>query len=61
MFLPKPIADSFKETIASKDLLKDALGGSRFGKATLGALDHAVSTFKKWVTLPFPAYWAQTF
>lgn len=59
MFLPKPIADSFKETIAARDILKDAVGSSSFGKASLKALDHVTSAFKKMVTLPFPAYWAQ--
>ena len=61
MFLPKPIADSFRETIAAKDVLKEALSGTSFGKATLSVLDHATSFFKKMVTLPFPAYWAQNF
>jgi hypothetical protein len=59
--LPKPIADSMKETIAARDLVKDALGGTPFGKATIGALDHASSFFKKMVTLPWPGYWVQNF
>ena len=59
--LPKPIADSYRETVAAKDLLKDKLGQGRFGKATIEALDHASSFFKKFVTLPWPGYWAQNF
>lgn len=60
-FLPKPVADAFKETIANKDILKDALKGSSFGKATLNMLDSASSFFRRWVTLPWPGYWAQNF
>lgn len=61
MFLPKPIAQSFKETVAARDILKDTLGASPFGKASLKVLDHGTSFFKKMVTLPFPAYWGQNF
>lgn len=61
MFLPKPIADSYLESIAARDLLKSALGNSAFGKATLGAIDHTTSTFKKWFTVPFPAFWGHRF
>lgn len=61
IFLPKPIADSFNETIAARDILKDAAGKSAFGKAALKVLDHTSSFFKKMVTLPFPAYWAQNY
>jgi hypothetical protein len=61
LILPKPIADSMKETIAARDILKDTLGSTPFGKATIGALDHASSFFKKMVTLPWPGYWVQNF
>lgn len=60
LILPKPIAQAFQETVAARDILKDKLTGD-FGKATLGALDHGISFFKKFVTLPWPGYWAQNF
>ena len=61
MYLPKPIADSYRETVAARDILKDTLGTTAFGKATIKSLDHASSWFKKMVTLPWPAYWMQNF
>lgn len=61
MFLPKPIADAYKETLAARDILKDALGTSAFGSAMLSAMDNTTGFFKRFVTLPWPAYWAQNF
>lgn len=58
-FLPKAIADSYKETVASRDILKDKLKDSPFLSATLGLMDHATSIMRKAVTLPWPAYWGQ--
>lgn len=60
-FLPKPIADAFKETVASRDILRDTIGNTPFGRSLLGGADHTMSMFKKIVTLPFPAYWGQNF
>ncbi len=61
IILPKPIADAYKETIAARDLLKDKFGDSEIGRAFIKAGDAATGMFKKLVTLPFPAYWAQNF
>lgn len=61
MYLPTPIANAYKETIAARDILKDAIGASPFGKATLKAFDSTVGFFKKWTLLPWPGYWAQNF
>lgn len=61
VWMPKAVADAFRETVAGKDIVKEALSGSAFGRATLSVLDHAQATFKKFSTLPFPAYWGQNF
>lgn len=59
MYLPKAVGDAYEETIAAKDLFKEKYGNSAIGKALVNATDTASSIFKKWVTIPFPAYWAQ--
>lgn len=61
MYLPTPIADAYKETIASRDLFKEKFGDTAVGRTFVKATDQATSMFKKFVTLPFPAYWAQNF
>lgn len=61
IFLPKPLANAFKETIAARDLLKDQVGNSPFGKRMLKVLDHTTAAFKKGSTVFFPAYWGQNF
>lgn len=61
MFLPAPIADAFKETVAARDLFKEKFGGTALGNALVKASDSTTAMFKKFVTLPFPAYWMQNF
>ena len=62
IFLPKPIADAYKETIAGQDLLKNSsFGQSAAGKTFIGAYDTASSFWKRWATMPFPAHWARHF
>lgn len=58
-WLPKPQADAYRETLASRDILKKAASGNRFTKASLGLLDYASGQFKKFNTLPWPGYWVQ--
>lgn len=59
LVLPKPMADGLKETFAARDILKDSLGSSTFGRAVLSGMDHTTNFFKKALTLPWPAYWGQ--
>lgn len=60
IFVPKPVADAHKETVAARDLLKqNPFGQSAFGKSTIKLLDGVNSFFKKWTLIPFPAYYGQ--
>lgn len=57
--LPVEIGKALEENLKTKDLLKDALQGSDFGRAALRLMDGTTDMFKRWNTLPWPGYWAQ--
>jgi len=59
MFLPVPVAEAYKETVAARDLFKEKFGNTALGAALVKAADATTSFFKKFVTIPFPAYHAQ--
>lgn len=59
LFVPKELGRAIRETLAGRDFLKNAAGKSEISQRLLGVSDQAVNFFKRMVTLPFPAYWAQ--
>lgn len=61
MYLPTQVADAYKETVAARDLFKEKFGNTAIGRALVNGADTATGFFKKFVTVPFPAYWAQNF
>lgn len=61
IFLPKAVADAYKETVASRDYFKEAMGGSAIGRTLVRAMDATTNMMRKWVTMPFPAFWARHF
>ncbi len=59
IFLPKAVADAYKETVASRDYFKEAVGGSAIGRAIVGALDTSNNIMRKWMTVPWPSFWVR--
>lgn len=59
VYVPKEVGRALRETIAGRDFLKNYLGGSEIGQRLLAVNDAATNFFKRFSTLPWPAYWSQ--
>lgn len=58
-YVPDAVGQAMDEVLARKDLLREMFKGSELGEKFVDAVDGVTSTFKRWVTLPWPAYWSQ--
>lgn len=57
--LPVEIARAIEENRITRDVVKESIGKSDFGRAALRVMDSTVDWFKRWNTLPWPGYWSQ--
>lgn len=56
--LPIDVARAMEENMAARDIVKTAFGKSELGKKLLNMVDAGTNMYKRWLTMPWVANWA---